>query len=68
MLECLKDAIKDIEEKLMISISKVIASVPAYYSNYTIVNGEIDINNEDNKINGNDIVRVLQNAVKSNNK
>lgn len=65
VLESLKDAIKDIEEKLMISISKVIASVPAYYSNYTIVNGEIDINNEDNKISGNDIVRVLQNAVKS---
>jgi cell division protein FtsA len=65
VLECLKDAIKDIEDKLMISISKVIASVPAYYSNYSIVNGEIDIINEDNKITGNDIVRVLQNAVKN---
>lgn len=65
VLECLKDAIKDIEDKLMISISKVIASVPAYYSSYSIVNGEIDIVGEDNKITGNDIVRVLQNAVKS---
>lgn len=65
VLESLKDAIKDIEEKLMISINKVIASVPSYYSSYSIVHGEIDINNEDNKITGNDIVRVLQNAVKS---
>jgi len=65
VLECLKDTIKDIEDKLMISISKVIASVPAYYSSYSIVNGEIDITSEDNKVTGNDIVRVLQNAVKS---
>lgn len=60
----IKEVIKEVEDKLMIKIDKVIASVPAYYSTYEIVNGEIDIKSEDYKIKGTDIVKVLQKAVK----
>ncbi|HOO67908.1 MAG TPA: cell division protein FtsA [Bacilli bacterium] len=60
----IKEAIKEIEEKLLISIKKVIASVPSYYSSYEIVNGEIELDSIENKINGYDIVKVLQKAAK----
>lgn len=64
-LATIREAISEIECKLLITIDKVIASVPAYYSSFEIVNGEIKINSEEYKITGNDIVRVLQTAVKS---
>lgn len=63
-LATIRDAISEIEGKLLITIDKVIASVPAYYSSFEIVNGEIKINSEEYKITGNDIVKVLQVAVK----
>ena len=48
----------------MITIDKVIASVPSYYSTFEIVTGEVDID-EYGKITGLDVVKVLQKAVKS---
>jgi len=61
----LKSAISDVEKKLSITIDKVIASVPSYYSTFEIVNGEIDIDEIDNRISGKDVVSVLRNAVSS---
>lgn len=60
----LREAISEIEGKLMITIDKVIASVPSYYSTFEIVTGEVDID-EYGKITGLDVVKVLQKAVKS---
>lgn len=62
-LSTIRSAISEVESKLSISISKVIATVPAYYSNFDIVGGEIDLVN-DFRVTGNDIVKVLQSAVK----
>ncbi len=64
ILVSLRDAISEIEGKLMITIDKVIASVPSYYSTFEIVTGEVDID-EYGKITGLDVVKVLQKAVKS---
>ena len=64
ILISLREAISEIEGKLMITIDKVIASVPSYYSTFEIVTGEVDID-EYGKITGLDVVKVLQKAVKS---
>ena len=64
ILVSLREAISEIEGKLMITIDKVIASVPSYYSTFEIVTGEVDID-EYGKITGLDVVKVLQKAVKS---
>ncbi|MBQ6282126.1 MAG: cell division protein FtsA [Bacilli bacterium] len=63
ILSSLKEAISDIENKLSITIDKVVASVPSYYANFEIVNGEIDISREDERVTGNDVVTVLKSAV-----
>ena len=64
ILVSLREAISEREGKLMITIDKVIASVPSYYSTFEIVTGEVDID-EYGKITGLDVVKVLQKAVKS---
>ena len=63
VLVSLKEAIISIEKKLLITIDKVIASVPSYFSNFEIVNGEVDIDDSDFRISGKDIVAVLKNAI-----
>lgn len=63
ILSSLKEAISDIENKLSITIDKVVASVPSYYANFEIVNGEIDISREDERVTGIDVVNVLKSAV-----
>ena len=65
VLGTLKEAISEIENKLLITIDKVIASVPSYYSSFEIVNGEVDIEDEEFRISGKDIVNVLKNAITS---
>ena len=65
VLGTLKEAISEIENKLLITIDKVIASVPSYYSSFEIVNGEVNIEDEEFRISGKDIVMVLKNAITS---
>ena len=65
VLGTLKEAISEIENKLLITIDKVIASVPSYYSSFEIVNGEVDILDEEFRISGKEIVSVLKNAITS---
>lgn len=63
VISCLKRAISEIENKLMITIDKVIASVPSYYANFEVVNASVDIDND--RITGRDIVMVLKESIKS---
>ena len=48
----LKAAIGEMEKKIGVTIDKVIASVPSYYSSFEIVNAEIDVDEEDFRITG----------------
>lgn len=64
VLSSLKSAIKEIEKKIGITIDKVIASVPSYYSNFEVVNAEIDVDKVDFRITGADIVNVLKASIK----
>lgn len=63
----LKKALSDVEEMLGIKIKKVIATIPNYFSEFIIVKGSIDLNPE-MEINGQDIVKVFQEAMKTKNK
>ena len=65
ILAPLKEAIADIENKLLINIDSVIASVPSYNSTFEIVNSEIEIDSEGVRVIGKDVVDVLKSAVSS---
>ena len=60
----LKKAIKEVEDMLGIKIKKVIASIPNYFSEYLIVKGKIDYE-EETLITGKEIVSLLQQAMKT---
>lgn len=60
----LKKAIKDVEDMLGIKIKKVITTIPNYFSEFAMIKGESDINPEV-EINGQDIVKVFQNAMQT---
>ncbi len=63
---CIKQAFDEVEAMLGIKIKKVIASVPAYFAEYTLIKGEVDIVNDDHVVTGKDVIKVLQNAMQSN--
>lgn len=56
--ESIKSAFDEIYEMLGIHIDKVIASVPSYFADYTIINGIININGE--VVSNKDIVDVYK--------
>lgn len=60
-----KEAMEEIESLLGIKIKKVIASVPANNAEFTFIKGEVKINNENNVVSSDDIVKVLQTAMKT---
>ena len=60
--KALKDAITSVEEMIGIKIKKVIASVPSYFAEYTVVKSEIDIPEEVGIINGDHISELIQKA------
>jgi len=64
VLSSLKASINEIEKKIGIAIDKVIASVPSYYSSFEIVNAEVDVDEDDFRITGSDIVNVLKESIK----
>jgi len=64
VLGSLKGAISEIEKKIGVTIDKVIASVPSYYSSFEIVNAEIEVSEEDFRISGKEIVNVLKESIK----
>lgn len=65
-MQSIKGAINEVEDMLGISIKKVITSVPSFNAEYTIVKGAVKIQNEDFIITSDDVLKVLEVAVKSN--
>ena len=62
--DCIKKALIEIEETIGIKVNKVIASIPSFNAEYSVVKGNVKINNEDNIITSDDIIKVLENSVR----
>ncbi len=60
-----RKAFNEIEDMLGITIKKVIASVPSYFAEFSMVKGEIPIEHEDSTITGKDIEQVLESVAQS---
>lgn len=65
LLEPLKNVMQRCEEIIGLSIRQVIVSVPANEASFAVVTGSVAITNEGNLIEGKDVIRVLQKAIKS---
>lgn len=65
--KCIKSAFKEIEDTLGIKINKVIANIPSFNAEYSVVKGNIKITNEESLVTGDEIVKVLDNASSSTN-
>lgn len=63
--ESVRGAINEIEDMLGIKIKKVIASIPSFNAEYSIAKGSIKVNNTDGIVTGEDVMKVLEVAVKS---
>ena len=59
----LKEVFSRCEEILNVNIDKVVLSVPSYYAEFSIVEGEILIENEEKIISSEDIIKVLESCV-----
>lgn len=64
LLEPLKDVIQKCEEIIGLKIRQLIVSVPARNAEFQVVTGSVAITNEGNLIEGQDIIRVVQKAIK----
>ena len=58
---CIKKAFDEIKVMLGFEVNKVVAIIPSYFADFTMINGEVEI---ENKVSGNDVIKVLQNAMK----
>ena len=65
LLEPLKEVIQRCEEIIGLKIKQTIVSVPANEAIFSVVTGSVSITNEGNLIEGKDVIRVMQKAVKS---
>ena len=63
--EAVKAGLAELEEMLGIKITKAIASVPGYNTEYTMVKGQIPLDDDLEGITGHEIVKVLQNSMES---
>ena len=59
----IKEAFNRAEDMLGIKINKVILTVPSYYAEYLVVDGEVEVKSEDGVISSKDIISVLQACV-----
>ena len=64
--ESVKKAFSEIEDMLGIRIKKVITSIPSFNAEYNVVKGNIKIKNPESRVTSEDIMKVLEVAVKSN--
>ena len=64
-LESIKNAINEAEELLGLKIKKVVASVPSFNVEYSIIKGDIKLNNEQSIVTNNDILNSLEVAVRT---
>lgn len=60
--QSLKEALSSVEKMIGIKIKRVIASVPSYFAEYSLVKSEIDINNEDGIVTNEHISELIQRA------
>ena len=65
LLDSLESVIQKVEGIIGLEIHKMIVTVPASNATYSMVEGSVDILNEGNLIDGRDVVKVLQKAIKS---
>ena len=63
--KCIEDAFLEVEEMLGFKITKVMAIVPSYFADFTMIKGEIEIKHEDLVITGEDVIDVLQAAMQN---
>lgn len=61
---CIKKGFDELETMLGFKIKKVIAIIPSYFAEFNMIKGEIKVNEI---VKGNDIIKVLQTAMKENN-
>lgn len=60
-----KQAFNEVELMLGVKITKTLATVPAYFADFTLVKGSISVSKEGDPINGDDIVEVLQKSIQN---
>ncbi len=63
--ESIAGALKEVEDILGIKITSVIASVPSYFAEYSVVKGEVEITGENGLVTRDDIVSALNVASES---
>lgn len=63
--QSIKKAIDEVESMIGVKIKKVLASIPSYYADFTLIKGEVKIKNGEGIITSDDINRVLQVAAAS---
>lgn len=61
----IKQAFNEIEDMLGIHIKQVIATIPSYFAEFTMIKGETRISGENSVVTGNDVINVLENAIQS---
>ena len=59
----IKEVFSKCEDSLGIKVNKVILTVPSYYAEFNVVEGSVDINNEEGKVTSSDIIDVLKACV-----
>ena len=64
-LESVKGALFEVEEMLGLKIKRVIASVPSFNAEYSIIKGDIKISNENSVVTHEDVLNSLEVAVRS---
>ena len=64
-LESVRKAISDTEDLLGLKIKKVVASVPSFNAEYSIIKGDIKISNEESIVTHDDILNSLEVAVRN---
>lgn len=60
----IKEAFNEVEQMLGMKIKKVVATVPSYFSDYTMVEGSAMIEGANGIVDGNDISNIFTNTVK----
>jgi len=64
-LESVRGAISETEDMLGLKIKKVIASIPSFNAEYSIIKGDIKINNERSIVTNEDVLNALEVAVRT---
>lgn len=61
----IRQAFNEIEDMLGIHIRQVIATIPSYFAEFTMIKGEVRISSENSVVTGEDVMKVLENAIQS---